>query len=134
MSKKDLLKKSVLIGIGLGVLTKSKVEKYVKDLKKEGYLDAKEGKKLAKEFLSEGRKLENKLKASLKKRVKIAKSIKSKIYKKKAVKKKSKSPKKKSKSTKKKVVKKKATKKKTVKKRTAKKKTAKRSSVKRKRR
>ncbi|MBW3003364.1 hypothetical protein KY328_04815 [Candidatus Woesearchaeota archaeon] len=87
MAKKDLLRRSVLIGIGLGAITKEKVERYVKDLRKEGYLDVEEGKKLARDMLSEGKRMEKKLKQHLKKRISMAKKIKAQYKKKKTSKK-----------------------------------------------
>ena len=76
MGKKDLLKRSVLLGIGIGALTREKVERYVKKLNKEGYLDVAEGKRLAREMLSEGKRMEKKAKAMIEKRIKMAKKIK----------------------------------------------------------
>ena len=119
MAKKDLLKKSVLIGIGLGAITKSKVEKYIKELKKEGYLDVAEGKKLARDMISETKRMEKALKSHVKKRVQMVRKIKAKYKSKKAsVKRRVKSVKRR---TKKKPSKRRSTKK-TSKKRTTKKK------------
>ena len=92
MAKKDMLRKSVLLGIGLGALTKEKVEKYVKRLQREGHLDVGEGKKLAREMLAEGKRMEKRLRASVQKRVKMARKLKAK-YKSKKVKPKKKSKK-----------------------------------------
>lgn len=76
MAKKDFLKKSVLIGIGLGAITKSKVEKYVRQLKNEGYLDVDEGKKLARDMIAETKRMEHALKSHVKKRVDMARKMK----------------------------------------------------------
>ena len=80
MKKRDILKKSILVGIGIGALTKEKVERYVNRLKREGYLDAAAGKRLAKDMLSEGKKLETKLKAHVKKRIRLVRKLKSRYY------------------------------------------------------
>jgi len=42
----ELLKKGILTGIGLASLTKEKIEKFGKELVKQGHLSAKEGKEL----------------------------------------------------------------------------------------
>lgn len=70
MSKKELLKKSVLVAIGLGAITKSKVEGAVSRLKKAGYLNVAEGKKMAREVLAEVGKREKALKQLVEKRLK----------------------------------------------------------------
>lgn len=49
----DLLKKGVLIGIGLGVTTKSKIEETVKAIVKETKISEEEGKKILDELLKQ---------------------------------------------------------------------------------
>ena len=47
----DLIKKTILTGLGLASLTKEKAEKLVKDLIKEGEVSESEGSKFVKELL-----------------------------------------------------------------------------------
>lgn len=49
----DLLKKGVLIGIGLGVTTKSKIEETVKAIVKETKISEEEGKKILDDLLKQ---------------------------------------------------------------------------------
>ena len=58
---KNIIKKSVLIGLGIGALTKEKAQKFVKDLQKKGYMNAKEGKKLVKDMVTESVKTQKKI-------------------------------------------------------------------------
>lgn len=69
---KDVIKKSVLLGLGVGALTKEKAEKFVKELQKKGYLDVKEGKKLARELMAESKKAQKKVQTAVEKQVKAA--------------------------------------------------------------
>ncbi|MCK5320746.1 phasin family protein [Candidatus Parcubacteria bacterium] len=60
----DLIKKTILTGLGIASLTKEKAEKLVKDLIKEGEVSEGEGSKLVKELLE---KMEDNKKAMEKK-------------------------------------------------------------------
>ncbi|MCK4744626.1 phasin family protein [Candidatus Parcubacteria bacterium] len=64
----DLIKETILTGLGIASLTKEKAEKLVKDLIKEGEVSEGEGSKLAKELLE---KAENNKKALEKQTEKI---------------------------------------------------------------
>ncbi len=50
---KDLLKKGVLIGIGLGVATKSKLEEAVRTIVKESKISEEEGKKILDDLIKQ---------------------------------------------------------------------------------
>ena len=54
----NLIKKTMLTGVGLAGLTKNKVEKLAKELAKKGKLSEKEGKKLVDDLLKNRRRLE----------------------------------------------------------------------------
>jgi polyhydroxyalkanoate synthesis regulator phasin len=69
---KNIIKKSVLFGLGIGALTKEKAEKFAKDMQKKGYLNAKEGKKLAKDMIAESVKTQKKVQAMVDTNVKKA--------------------------------------------------------------
>ena len=60
----DLIKKTILTGLGIASLTKEKAEKLVKDLVKEGEVSEGEGSKLVKDLLE---KVENNKKSMEKK-------------------------------------------------------------------
>ncbi len=68
----DLIKKTILTGLGIASLTKEKVEKLVKDLIKEGEVSEGEGSKLVKELLE---KVENNKKAIEKQTEKIVHNV-----------------------------------------------------------
>jgi len=55
--KMDFIKKSMLAGIGLAVLTKEKAEKTVDELIKKGELTKKEGKETIKEFTEKSKRV-----------------------------------------------------------------------------
>lgn len=57
----DLLRKTLLAGIGAAVLTKEKVEELVGELVKRGEIASKEGPKLVKELLQESQKAKKEL-------------------------------------------------------------------------
>ena len=67
----DLLKKTLLTGIGIAALTKEKVEEVAKKIAKEGKLTEEEGKKLVKDMLKESEEtrkdMENKIEELVKK-------------------------------------------------------------------
>jgi len=68
----DLIKKTILTGLGIASLTKEKAEKLVKDLVKEGEVSEGEGSKLVKELLE---KVENNKKAIEKQTEKIVHNV-----------------------------------------------------------
>ena len=57
----DLLRKTLLAGIGAAVLTREKVEELVGELVKRGEIASKEGPKLVKELLQESQKVKKEL-------------------------------------------------------------------------
>ena len=69
---KELIKKSVLFGLGLGALTKEKADKFAKEMQKKGYMNAKEGKKLVKDLVSESAKTQKKIQSMVDANVKKA--------------------------------------------------------------
>ncbi|MBW3015437.1 hypothetical protein KY330_03380 [Candidatus Woesearchaeota archaeon] len=87
MKKRDLIKKTVLVGIGFGALTKEKAEKAIARLQNEGYMNVAEGKKLASNIIAEAKKAEKKVmsmvdvevKKALKKAYGKAKIVKKKV-------------------------------------------------------
>ena len=105
--KKELMKKGLLIGVGLASFAKDKADKFAKELVKKGHINEAEGRKLVKSIYGEADKSRKKIskfvEREINKVVKMNASCKSCKPKKKAVKKK--------------VVKKKAAKKKPVKRR-----------------
>ena len=69
---KDILKKTILFGIGLGAITKEKAEDLANDMQKKGYLNVKEGKKLVNDILAESLRTQKKIRDSISKEVKSA--------------------------------------------------------------
>ena len=69
---KDILKKTILFGIGLGAITKEKAEDLAKDMQKKGYLNVKEGKKLVNDILAESLRTQRKVRDTITKEVKAA--------------------------------------------------------------
>ncbi len=69
---KDILKKTILFGLGLGAITRDKANSLVKDLKKKGYLNEKEGKKLVNDIVSESLRTQKKIQKSVEEQVKKA--------------------------------------------------------------
>lgn len=47
----SVLKKVLMLGIGIGATTKKKIEELIKELEKKGEINAKEGKKITNDFL-----------------------------------------------------------------------------------
>ena len=56
MKKEDIVKKSLLVGVGLAAFAKGKADKLVRDLVKKGNLKPAEGKKLVKSIYGEAEK------------------------------------------------------------------------------
>lgn len=69
---KDILKKTMLLGLGLGAVTKEKVEKLVKDMQKKGYVNQKEGKKLVGDLMKEAGKKQKQVQSFVEKQIKEA--------------------------------------------------------------
>ncbi|MBW1717341.1 MAG: polyhydroxyalkanoate synthesis regulator [Deltaproteobacteria bacterium] len=66
----DLIKKTMLTGVGLAGLTKDKIEKLAKELAKKGKLSEKEGKKLVDDLLKKSDKAKKDLGAQIERGVK----------------------------------------------------------------
>ena len=66
---KSLIKKSIVLGIGITALSKEKVEHFVKELRKEGDINAKEGRELVSFFVKESSKKREDLKKMVKSHV-----------------------------------------------------------------
>ena len=68
----DLLRKMVLTGIGLVYMTKDKIEEVAKNLSEESNLTEEEGRKLAKDMLSQSEEAKRNLETRIDKVVKSA--------------------------------------------------------------
>jgi polyhydroxyalkanoate synthesis regulator phasin len=66
----DLIKKTMLTGVGLAGLTKNKVEKLAKELAKKGKLSEKEGERLVDDLLKKSEKARKDLEAQTERVVK----------------------------------------------------------------
>ncbi len=76
MAFKDVVKKSILFGLGAYAITKEEVEDFVKDLQKDKDLTPDEGKKMVKELVSLAEKKLKKPNAEFKKSMeKIVKGV-----------------------------------------------------------
>ena len=67
---KDLLKKGILTGIGIGLMTKEKVQKFAKKTTKEAKLSEKEGRKLTDELLKQSEEAKQQIERKIDKQVK----------------------------------------------------------------
>jgi polyhydroxyalkanoate synthesis regulator phasin len=93
MKKEQLIKKGLLVGVGIAAYIQEKTEKFARELVKKGHLDREEGKRLVKSIYQEAdnsrKKLGKIVESELKKLIKRpAKSSKKKGAKKKIKKKK----------------------------------------------
>lgn len=61
----DLIKKTLLTGVGLGVMTKDKVEELAKELTRKGELSEKEGKELIDDLLKKSERARKDLEAKI---------------------------------------------------------------------
>lgn len=61
----DLIKKTLLTGVGLGVMTKDKVEELAKELTRKGDLSEKEGKELIDDLLKKSEQARKDLEAKI---------------------------------------------------------------------
>ncbi|MCD4676503.1 MAG: phasin family protein [Desulfobacula sp.] len=68
----DLLKKTILTGIGIASMTKDKIEKLGKKISEESKLTAEEGKKFINDLLKQSEKAKDDLEAQVQKLVKKA--------------------------------------------------------------
>lgn len=68
----DLLKKTILTGIGIASMTKDKIEKLGKKISEESKLTAEEGKKFVNDLLKQSEKARENLEAQVQKFVKNA--------------------------------------------------------------
>ncbi|MCK4653338.1 MAG: phasin family protein [Candidatus Cloacimonetes bacterium] len=68
----DLLKKTMLTGIGIASMTKDKIEELGKKISKESKLTEEEGKKMVNDLLKQSEKAREDLEAQVQKFVKIA--------------------------------------------------------------
>ena len=68
----DLLKKTILAGIGIASMTKDKIEKLGKKISEESKLTAEEGKKFVNDLLKQSEKARENLEAQVQKFVKNA--------------------------------------------------------------
>ena len=68
----DLLKKTILTGIGIASMTKDKIEELGKKISEESKLSAEEGKRLVQDLLKQSEKAKNNLETEVQKFVKIA--------------------------------------------------------------
>ena len=77
MKKEDIVKKSLLVGVGLAAFAKGKADKLVSDLVKKGNIKPAEGKKLVKSIYGEaeksGKKVARVMELELKRIVKVVK-------------------------------------------------------------
>ena len=69
---RSLIKKSMLLGLGITALTKDKVERVITDLKRDGEINTKEGKELIRYLAKEAENKEKELKIMVKKHVESA--------------------------------------------------------------
>jgi polyhydroxyalkanoate synthesis regulator phasin len=56
VKKKELIKKSLLVGAGLAAIAKDRADKLVKEMLKKGHINQAQGKKLVKSVVSEATK------------------------------------------------------------------------------
>ena len=66
----DIIKKTMLTGVGLVAITKDKIEELARDLAKKGKLSEKEGKKLVDDLLKKSEKAKEDLEKDIEKVVK----------------------------------------------------------------
>ncbi|PIT84024.1 hypothetical protein COU37_05190 [Candidatus Micrarchaeota archaeon CG10_big_fil_rev_8_21_14_0_10_45_29] len=69
---KNMLKKGILLGVGLTCMGRDAVQKAVKGLQKDGALDEKEGKKMVSQLLKSSKEHNKKISEAVKKEMKAA--------------------------------------------------------------
>ncbi len=68
----DVLKKTMLMGIGIASMTKDKIKEFGKKISEENKLNEEEGKKLVKDLLKQSEKAKENLEAQIQKFVKAS--------------------------------------------------------------
>ncbi|MFH1077233.1 MAG: phasin family protein [Pseudomonadota bacterium] len=66
----DILKKTLLTGIGLAAMTKEKIEQLAKELIQKGKLSEKEGKELVNDLLAKSKEAKNDMETTIEKIIK----------------------------------------------------------------
>lgn len=69
---KEILRKTLLFGIGVGAITKEKADELVNEMKKKGYVDVEEGKKLVNDLLGQSLRAQKQIKTLVESQVKDA--------------------------------------------------------------
>jgi polyhydroxyalkanoate synthesis regulator phasin len=69
---KEIIKKTLLFGIGVGAITKEKADELVNEMKKKGYVDVKEGKKLVNDLLGQSLRAQKQVRNLIETQVKAA--------------------------------------------------------------
>jgi len=68
----DLMKKGLMLGLGIGVMTKEAIEKTVKELEKKGTVNAVEGKKMVEDIIKKSEKHNKQMKKMVDARIQEA--------------------------------------------------------------
>lgn len=71
MNQKELLKKGLLVGVGVAAYAQEKTQQVVKELAKQGYLNKVEGKKLVRNICVEAEKSGRRVASLLQKELKV---------------------------------------------------------------
>jgi len=71
MNQKELLKKGLLVGVGVAAYAQEKAEQVVKELAKQGYLNKAEGKRLVLNICTEAEKSGKRVAGLLQKELKV---------------------------------------------------------------
>lgn len=71
MNQKELLKKGLLVGVGVAAYAQEKAEQVVKELSKQGYLNKAEGKRLVRNLCTEAEKSGKRVAALLQKEMNV---------------------------------------------------------------
>jgi polyhydroxyalkanoate synthesis regulator phasin len=69
---KEILRKTLLFGIGVGAITKEKADELVNEMKKKGYVDVEEGKKLVNDLLGQSLRAQKQIRSLIESQVKDA--------------------------------------------------------------
>lgn len=71
MNQKELLKKGLLVGVGVAAYAQEKTQQVVKELAKQGYLNKAEGKKIVRNICMEAEKSGRRVASLLQKELKV---------------------------------------------------------------
>lgn len=71
MNQKELLKKGVLVGVGVAAYAQEKTQQVVKELARQGYLNKAEGKKIVRNICTEAEKSGRRVASLLQKELKV---------------------------------------------------------------